>query len=78
MINYTEKGNGKGKRSQIIILLSIILGVTIFGDLQDLNKENKSNIQLLSLPPPVQASVLDTSLASNNTPIGSDVTTEDI
>jgi hypothetical protein len=73
---------GKGKSSQIIFLLSIILGVTIFGDLlsnyDNLNKENKNNIQLISLPPLVQASVLNTSLVGNNTPIGSNVTAEDI
>jgi hypothetical protein len=73
---------GKGKSSQIKFLLSIILGVTIFGDLLsiygNLNKENKNNIQLLPLPPSVQASVLNTSLVSNNTPTGTNITTEDI
>lgn len=73
---------GKGKSSQIKFLLSIILGVTIFGDLlsnyDNLNKESKNNIQQISLSPSVQASVLNTSSVSNNTPIGSNITTEDI
>ena len=72
----------KGKSSQIKFLLSIILGVTIFGDLlsnyDNLNKESKNNIQQISLSPSVQASVLNTSSVSNNTPIGSNITTEDI
>jgi hypothetical protein len=80
-MKYDAK-EGNGKSSQIIFLLSIILGVTIFGYLlsnyDNLNKENKKNIQLISLPPPVQASVLNTSLVSNNTPIGSNITTKDI
>ena len=80
-MKYDAK-EGKGKSSQIIFLLSNILGVTIFGDLlsnyDNLNKENKNNIQLISLPPPVQASVLNTSLVCNNTPMGSNITTKDV
>jgi hypothetical protein len=80
MINDIEKG--KGKRSQIVFPLSAILIATILGNLvysyDNINKEDNNNIQLLSSLPPVQASVFNTSLVGNNTPIGSNTTTEDI
>jgi hypothetical protein len=72
----------KGKRGQVTFSLLAILIATIIGNLpysyENLNKENKNNIQLLPLPPSVQASVLNTSLVSNNTPTGTNITTEDI
>jgi hypothetical protein len=80
-MKYDSK-KGKGRRSQIIFLLTIILSVTVFGDLlsnyDELNKDNKNNIQLLSLPSFAEASVINASLVSNNTPIGSNITTEEI
>src|SRR5918994_3695088 len=73
---------GKGKRSQIVFLLSTILSATVLGNLlynyDNINKENNNNLQLLSVPLPVQASILNTSLFSNNTPIGSNITTKEI
>jgi hypothetical protein len=84
MKNYIEKG--KGKKGQTVFLLSAILTATVLGNLvynydNMINKENNNNLQLLSLllpPLPVQASILNTSLFSNNTPLGSNITTEEI
>jgi hypothetical protein len=74
-----KKGNGK---SQIIFLLSAILIAIMLVNLaysyDSLNKKNKNNIQLLLLPSFAEASILNTSLVSNNTPIGSNITTEEI
>lgn len=82
-MKYDTK-KGKGKRGQITFLLSAILIATILGNLpygyDNMNKENNNNnnIHLLSSPLPVQADILNTSLVSNNIPIGSNITTEEI
>jgi hypothetical protein len=72
----------KGKRgSQIVLLLLVVLSATALGTLPyNYDNMNNNNLQLLSLPllPPVQASVLNTSSLSNNVPIGSNITVEDI
>jgi hypothetical protein len=72
----------KGKRgSQIVFLLLAVLSATALGTLPyNYDNMNNNNLQLLSLPLllPVQASVLNTSSLSNNVPIGSNITVEDI
>lgn len=77
-----DVNKGKGKMGQIIFLSSIILVVTTLESLlynySNPDKENNHNGWILSLLPLRQASALNTSLGNNNTPIGSNITTEEL